>query len=35
MLKDIGLNRSDIDYVAHALADGHDDPTRARSLRNK
>jgi uncharacterized protein YjiS (DUF1127 family) len=28
MLRDIGLYRSDIDYVARALADGHDDPTR-------
>jgi uncharacterized protein YjiS (DUF1127 family) len=28
MLRDIGLYRSDIDYVACALADGHDDPTR-------
>ena len=33
MLKDIGLARSDIDYVAQALADGYDDPTRSRSLR--
>jgi uncharacterized protein YjiS (DUF1127 family) len=28
MLRDIGLYRSEIDYVARALADGHDDPTR-------
>ena len=28
MLRDIGLCRSDIDYVARALAEGHDDPTR-------
>jgi uncharacterized protein YjiS (DUF1127 family) len=28
MLRDIGLCRSDIDYVARAIADGHDDPTR-------
>src|SRR5262245_12031407 len=33
MLKDIGLTRSDIDYVAQALADGYDEPTRLRSLR--
>jgi uncharacterized protein YjiS (DUF1127 family) len=32
MLRDIGLRRSDIDYVAQALADEHDDPTRRRSL---
>jgi uncharacterized protein YjiS (DUF1127 family) len=28
MLRDIGLYRSEIDYVARAIADGHDDPTR-------
>ena len=28
MLRDIGLYRSEIDYVARALADGDDDPTR-------
>jgi uncharacterized protein YjiS (DUF1127 family) len=34
MLRDIGLCRSDIDYVARALADGHDDPTRQLKLRH-
>jgi len=28
MLRDIGLYRSEIDYVARAIVDGHDDPTR-------
>ena len=32
MLRDIGLCRSDIDYVARALADGDDDPTRRRGF---
>lgn len=28
LLKDVGLSRSDIDYIAEALADGRQDPTR-------
>ena len=28
MLRDIGLNRSDIGFVAHALASGQSDPSR-------
>ena len=34
MLRDIGLYRSDIDYVARALADGYEDPTRRHTLRS-
>jgi uncharacterized protein YjiS (DUF1127 family) len=33
LLKDIGLSRSDIDYVAQAIVDGRDDPTRQHSFR--
>jgi uncharacterized protein YjiS (DUF1127 family) len=32
LLKDIGLNRSDIDYVAQAVVEERNDPTRQRSF---
>jgi uncharacterized protein YjiS (DUF1127 family) len=32
LLKDIGINRCDIDYLVDALVDGRDDPTRSRPL---
>jgi uncharacterized protein YjiS (DUF1127 family) len=28
LLKDIGISRADIDYLAEALVDGREDPTR-------
>jgi uncharacterized protein YjiS (DUF1127 family) len=33
LLKDIGINRCNIDYIAQAVVDEHDDPTRLRSFR--
>jgi uncharacterized protein YjiS (DUF1127 family) len=32
LLKDIGISRCNIDYVASALADGRDDPTLQRGF---
>jgi uncharacterized protein YjiS (DUF1127 family) len=33
LLKDIGLNRCNLDYVTEAIVDEQDDPTRLRSFR--